>query len=291
MSSAPEESVPISAVTASFFPDGGQPFDDASKAQALIPRKLQDLGALTLPLEMQGILAGLPHGYVAEIVGRTAAAGEQLGLAFTAVRDAEVWLWASIDPEQESRRAIAGRALAEAAGLWSISAGHAAANVVARIIRAHKGAVYLDKALGWNGWPAPFVETRETNLSLNKDTVKKLRRAARETGEGSLVDLAEPLGQLVAGDAWVALEERRHVGYHRWRPQSLVGGVATINPWVDHGDGTLSMEAGHHSGHTPPTLKAVVTEAREGYDALSDAMEAVLQAFAPALASVGVRAR
>jgi len=290
VSDANPKSVPVSAVIPTFFPKGGQGFDAAGIAQADISQAWQNLGIYVVPYEIRGITAGLPHGYMTEVIGRSAAAGEQLGLAFAAVRDAEVWQRTVPEPRQENRRAVAGRALAEAAGLWSISAGHAVTNVVARVVRAHQDSRYLDAALGWTQPPEPFGTDPKLNLnlSLNRDTVKALRRAAKETGVPSLADLVEPLRDLIVSDAWKALEQRRHVGYHRWRPQTVAGGVSTTNPWVDQGDGSVSMTVSIGATHEPPPLETVVTEAREGYDALSSAMAEILATLPDALAGVGV---
>lgn len=194
MEDTSRESVAVGAVLATFFPDGGKPIDEADKGQFQVPMEWQNLAAVAQVAEVRGILAGMPLGYMAELLGRAAAAGEQLGLALTAVRDAEVWR--DIEPEhgQENRRGIAGRALAESSGLWSISAGHAVANVVARVVRAHSLSIHLDKAFKWDGPREPYVMTRHSNLSLNAFTVKALVRAASATAALPLKTLVDPPG-------------------------------------------------------------------------------------------------
>jgi hypothetical protein len=89
------------------------------------------LGAQYEWAEVHGVSKGLPHGYFADLLGRAAAAGEQLGLAFAALRYAEIWRDTAAEPTGETHRNVAGRAIAEASGLWAVSAGHAAVNVVA----------------------------------------------------------------------------------------------------------------------------------------------------------------
>lgn len=287
MNDAPQNSNVVSAVLGSFFLTGGKEIGE-DRAPFEVSLNWQQLGALADSSEPHGTLAGMPLGYMAELLGRAAAAGEQLGLALTAVRDAEVWVGFDPDRGDENRRVIAGRALAEASGLWAVSTGHAVTNVVARVIRAHKRAVHLDKAFGWAGPPLPFVEERHSNLSLNLSTVSALKRAAGETREQALRSIVEPLDQLVGSAAWLALVTRRDLGYHRWRPQSVDGGALTTNPWVDQGDGTSVLSIGMSSGHVPPDIGILVRESRAGYDTLSSAMATILQMLPMAMQSSGI---
>lgn len=289
MAQSAEDSRVVAVALGSLFPgDGGKPIGDTDRTQFKVSSDWQLLAARAQFAEPRGVLAGMPRGYMAELLGRAAAAGEQLGLALTAVRDAEVWR--DITPElgQENRRVLAGRALAEASGLWTISAGHAAVNVVARVIRAHHDATHLDKALRWHGPPEPFMHTRDSNLSINAETVKALSRAARESTEPPLTALVTPLRALVADRDWGALTARRDVGYHGWRPQSIEGGALTTNPWVDTGEHTMSLSVGITSGHVPPTLESLVQESRAGYDVLSVAMGKVFDALPAAMISANI---
>lgn len=112
--------------------DVGKPFTDEDRGQAMISHDWQMLGAQYEWAELHGVTRGLPHGYFADLLGRAAAAGEQLGLAFAALRDAEVWRDAAVEPSSASRRTIAGRAMADASGHWAVSAGRAAVNVALR---------------------------------------------------------------------------------------------------------------------------------------------------------------
>lgn len=289
MAPSSNDSRVVAVALGSLFPgDGGKPIEDTDRNQFKVSSDWQLLAAHAQFAEPRGVLAGMPRGYMAEMLGRAAAAGEQLGLALTAIRDAEVWQDITPEPGQENRRILAGRALAEASALWSISTGHAAANVVARVVRAHSDATHLDKALRWNGPPEPFVHTRDSNLSLNAETVKSLSRAARESAEPPLSALVAPLRALVADRNWGALTLRRDVGYHRWRPQSIEGGALTTNPWVDTGEHTLSLSVGITSGHVPPILESLVQESRAGYDALSTAMGEVFDALPAAMISANI---
>lgn len=289
MSETPDGFV-TSAVLSTFFPDG-EPAGRTDARQFHTSQRWQQLGHGAQTAEIHGALAGKPLGYVAELLGRGAAAGEQLGLSLTAVRDAEAWVAIAPKPGQENRRTIAGRAMAEASGLWSLSAAHAAINVVGRVVRMHGSTEPFDTKLKWKGLPDPFVENKKSNLSFNEPTVQVLADAAAATTSTPLTALVAPLTALVGNPAWTALMNRRNVGYHRWRPQSVSGGASTTNPWVDTGDGSGSqtMSIGVSPSHVPPALEPVVAESRAGHDALSQTMADVLDALPAALESFGIK--
>jgi hypothetical protein len=268
--------------------DVGKPFTDADRVAAMVPHDWQMLGAMYEWAEIHGVTSGLPHGYLSDLLGRAAAAGEQLGLAFAALRDAEVWRDTKVGPEYESRRTIAGRAMAEASGLWAVSAGHAAVNVVARVVRIHSNAAGLDTPLRWDGLPKPFDAGREANLSLNAEIVQHILKAAKTTGELALVEFVEPLHTLTRDLAWAALKKRRDAGYHRLRPQSIDGGVPSENPWIaDTAAGALTMSVSMFSSYIPPTIDDVVEEAEAGYGALSSAMRNVHDRLPAAMRAAG----
>lgn len=280
----------VAAVVGTLSPgDVGKPFTDPDRTRAMVSHDWQMLGAQYEWAEIHGVSKGLPHGYFADLLGRAAAAGEQLGLAFAALRDAEVWRDLVTKPATVNHRSIAGRAVAEASGLWAVSAGHAVVNVVARVVRIHSKAAGLDAKLRWTGLPAPFDSGRRANLSLNPETVKYILAAAGQTGEGALADLVEPLDDLVKSAAWAALVARRDAGYHRLRPQSIEGGVPSANPWAtDQAAGTLILSVSTFSDYVPPVLEEVVAETHGGYEALSSAMRDVHDRVPEALRAAGV---
>ncbi|MEJ1816066.1 hypothetical protein [Clavibacter michiganensis] len=290
MDQEPPNSKLSSAVIGTLFPgDSGQPFTNADQEQLSVSQDWQMLGALYEFAELHGVTKGLPNGYLADLLGRAGAGGEQLGLAFAARRDSEVWRHTTPEPKQEARRNIAGRAMAEASGLWALSAGHAATNVVARVVRIHKGSTRLDKDLNWTGLPVPFDHGRFANLSLNFATVKHIRRAAATTGESDLAALVEPLSLLARSPAWLALVARRDIGYHRLRPQSIEGGVPSQSPWVtDESSGTLTLSVSTFSNYVPPALEDIVDEAVAGYDALSSSMRKIRDRLPAAMRAAGV---
>lgn len=280
----------VAAVIGSLSPgDVGKGFTPSDQALAQIPHDWQILGASYPWAELHGAINGLPNGYAADLIGRAAAAGEQLTLAFAAVRDAEVWQDTEVPMAEENRRNMAGRAMAEASGLWAVSAGHAITNVAARIVRLHTAASSLDKKLKWLGAPAPFDPGREANLSINSKTVNAILNAAKLTTEPALIALVRPLHTLVGSTAWQATTARRDAGYHRLRPQSLDGGVPTQNPWTESDNtGSATMSVYEAASYTPPALEDVVAEARAGYDALSLCMDQMLDSLPKALSAAGV---
>jgi hypothetical protein len=280
----------VAAVVGSLSPGNvGKDFTTSDKAFAQIPHDWQMLGASYQWAELHGAISGLPNGYAADLIGRAAAAGEQLALAFAAVRDAEVWRDTSVRPVQASRRSIAGRGMAEASGLWAVSAGHAITNVASRVVRLHKLASDLDKKLKWSVPPAPFDPSPKANLSINTPTVNSIMSVAKRTAEPALIELVQPLDVLVSSAAWRATTARRDAGYHRLRPQSLAGGVPARNPWSENAaTGSTTMSVYESATYVPPALEEVVAEARAGYNALSLCMDQMLKSLPTALDAVGV---
>lgn len=283
--------VVAAAVVGTLAPgDGGKPFTDADRKRAMVPHDWQMLGAHYQWAEIHGVTKGLPYGYFSDLLGRAAAAGEQLGIAFAALRDAEVWRDSEAEPHTSTRRSISGRAMAEASGLWAVSAGHAAVNVVARVVRLHPAAATgLDRKLGWAGFPIPFDSGRSANLSLNVQTVKTIRTAASQAAESALAELVQPLCELAEDVAWAALVARRDAGYHRLRPRSIEGGVPSGSPWVaDKTSGSMTLSVSTFSEYAPPALEDVVHETQAGYDSLALAMKQVHDRLPAALSAAGV---
>lgn len=279
----------VAAVAASLGPGAARPLNERERAQETVAVDWQMLGAQYEWAEIHGVTKGRPHGYFTDLVGRAAAAGELLGLAFTALRDAKAWRDTPPRPENRIRRSIAGRALAEASGLWAVSAGHAAVNVVARVVRLHSDAKSLDRKLKWTGLPTPFDTGRPAHLSLNDATTTAIIGTARHTNESALVALTDPLDALTRHAAWATLVARRHADSHRLRPQSIEGGVPSESPWThDPTAGTLTLGATTTPAYRPPVLEDVVHETQAGYDALSSAMRDVHDRLPAALVAVGV---
>lgn len=279
----------VAAVVGTLSPgDVGKPFSDADRVRAMVPHAWQMRGAQYEWAEIHGVSMGLPHGFFADLLCRAAAAGEQLGLAFAALRDADVWRDNATEQASTSHRNIAGRAIAEASGLWAVSAWHAVANVVARVVRIHDRGAGLDKKLRWSGLPVPFDSGRSANLSLNAETVTRIMAVARQTGESTLVEFVAPLDALTNDPSWAAIVARRDAGYHRIRPQSIAGGVPPGNPWAaDQSSGGLTLSVSTFKRYFPPVLEDVVAETQAGYDALSAAMREINDRLPAALRAAG----
>ena len=71
--------------------------------------------------------------------------------------------------------------------------------------------------------------------------------------------------------------------FHRWRPQSVDGGVATSNPWEQTADGNFQLTMYATSQHQPPDTEEVVQEASDGLEALAEAMSDWLAAWPDAI--------
>jgi hypothetical protein len=84
--------------------------------------------------------------------------------------------------------------------------------------------------------------------------------------------MADRVVALTRDPRWVALTSRRHVDFHRWRPQSVAGGVATFNPWEQAADGNSKLTMYGTSRHQPPDAAALMHEASAGLAALTEAM-------------------
>ncbi len=183
MSGRPPEARVAAAVISTLAPDGGgRRFTDADRARAAVPHAWQMRGAQSHWSEIHGVANGLPRGYVSDLLARAASGGELLVLAFAALMDAEQWLEANGDPTSVSRRSLVGRGLAEASGLWSLSAGHAAVNVAARVVCISEGALSLEKG-SRTSLPTLFDQTLQANLSLNPKTIACVVAAAEQTGD------------------------------------------------------------------------------------------------------------
>jgi len=137
---------------------------------------------------------------------------------------------------------MAQRAMAELANYYLLSVGHAVANVTGRTLALDttRHPQLLDALGSW--FPVGSEESRDW-LSLNRDTVRPLRRLAK-TGSAAIQVIAEPATALVQAPEWQELSRLRGAHYHRRRPQSAgVVGVPLASPWT-FGDGVARMGLG-----------------------------------------------
>lgn len=90
----------------------------------------QDYGPYADFSELHTARRGAVLGRLAEVLGRIATAGEQLGLAWTCEQEALRWL--ETGEQQPLSRSVAARALAEMTGYYALSAAHGLGNATLR---------------------------------------------------------------------------------------------------------------------------------------------------------------
>jgi hypothetical protein len=115
-----------------------------------------------------------------------------------------------------------------------------------------------------------------------------LQEAAGVAGDPAAIRLADRVVDLTKDPRWIALSNRRDVDFHRWRPQSVDGGVATSNPWEETEGGASKLTMYATSQHQPPDTEVLMQEASDGLDALAEAMGDWLATWPSALRGLGV---
>lgn len=264
------------------------PWPEPLPATAQTALDWQSIGQNVNFFELHGFTLGLEEGRVAELVGRIAAAGEQLGLAWTCEQDMRRWL----DPSApRDRFSASSRALAEITGYYAMSAGHGLANVTLRTLLVHpEAAAVIDQTMDGKrakGF-APFSDAPAAWISLNKRAALQLQAAGAIVGQHSVNCMTERVAALAQDPRWIALISRRNVDYHRWRPQSVAGGVPTSNPWERTGSGARMLAVGETSQYQPPDAEVVIQEAAAGLTALTEAMRDWLANWPGAIRDLGV---
>jgi hypothetical protein len=196
------------------------------------------------------------YGRGRELAGLIADGGERLALALASVTEAELWhiYRQDIPPEvrklgEMERRSVnasnemAHRAMAELASYYLLAAGHVLVNVTVR-------ALALDTQLHpklldvLGSWYPVGSAGRDDWLSLNTETVRRLRRVARQAAKPAAQGLTESATALLMSPAWQEVDQLRGAHYHRRRPQSAgIDGVPLASPWT-FSDGVSRMVAG-----------------------------------------------
>lgn len=249
-------------------------------------RERQKMGVWAQMVEIHGMTHGLPEGRLTEMVGRIAAAGEQLGLASTCSREAHRWL---AQPEDDVSRPIAARSLAEMTGYYALTAAHGLGNITLRTLLLNNAAAASINAKykKAEGFP-PFTDDREAWRPLNPSLVEALDVAAQAVRQATVTALVGVLADLVHDPRWIALEGRRNIDFHRWRPQSVAGGVPQENPWVALPAGQRMMTVRVNNGYVVPDHEALIMEADDALGALAASMDRWLEQFAHATRDLGV---
>jgi hypothetical protein len=230
----------------------------------------QTAGVQAQWLEIHGVLKGAGEGRVSELVGRAAAAGEQLGLAWTLDQELQRWYAAADDHPGLS---MAARALAEMCGYYVLSAAHGLGNITVRTLAVNEAsAKELDQRRPRaQGFP-PFSERREAWPPFTRALAMDARAAGRATGEPSVNALCDVLVNLVEDARWNDMERQRHDDYHRWRVQGLPGGtVPRRSLWDRPSAGSMRLSGGGNF-YEPVDHRALATIAGDALDALGDAM-------------------
>ncbi len=283
------EDVEITAELLSSLSSGvdPEPWPKTLPLAAQVAMDWQNLGPRSTFAEVHGRAAGLPQGRLAEIIGRIAAAGEQLGLAWTHEQD--MLRWNHPDARNRQARTLAARSLAEIVGYYAISAGHGLTNITLRTLLIHEDAatVINGKYQGAKGFE-PYADTRDAWRPLNERGAELLQQAAGVTAQPATIRLADLVADLTQDPRWVTMAGRRDVDFHRWRPRSVTGGVATSNPWEVTEGGAFQLRAYVTSQHRPPNTDLLMQEASAGLAAVSEAMRDWLTTWPAALRSLGV---
>lgn len=247
----------------------------------------QTMGMYAPIAEMHGARQGALQDRMSELMGRAAAAGEQLGLAWTL--DQELQRWHAADSDSHPGRSMATRALAETCGYYLLGAAHGLGNLTARtlVLSNAAGAVLNTRRPRANRFP-PFSAEREAWPPLNRKLADHLVEAALATGDAAAIALCEVVVGLLDDHRWEALVQRRDVDYHRWRPQGLPsGGVPQRTLWDNAGTANRSLSFGG-TFYEPVDHDDLCLTPGEAMEALGTAMDAWSDRWPAALAAVGV---
>jgi hypothetical protein len=184
-----------------------------------------------------------------ELAGFMGGTGEQLGLACLA--DHEFSGWASADlsaaPAHEKVAAeMAQRALAELESYYVIGAGHALANLTARVLALDPGLQeHLATAKYIKSSFQPLSDARKDWVSMNSDVARALQKVAAKSDMPSFIHLADPAVELAGSEPWRALDRVRGEHFHRWRSQSIgMTGSPKSSPWSPGLGNYRTMEVG-----------------------------------------------
>lgn len=227
--------------------------------------------------EMQSVFNGIVQNRATELVGRIAAAGEQLVLAGAAYRDARSWQY-----HEGLTASVAGRALTEMVAYFAYGAAHGIINSTARLFAMERRSHELFKQ-GKNGKPSnnegfpPFGTKSGHWISFNSNNIDLIRNATSHHPEAS--SLLEVLEGLNSDKLWTDMISRRHNDFHRWRPQSSGAGVAPESQWHDVSEDTQVLLIYDANLYTPEPLETFVREAGFGLETLTTAMGAWIDQY------------
>ena len=258
-----------------FFAGGDDSPPDSQRLRWETAREWQHSGQQWDLAEIRASTAGVTRGRMTELVGRMAAAGEELGLACTAALEASRWRarW------DEERAHMAARAMADLTAHYCLLVGHGLVNMTARLMHLRGELAYdqAKKPYRIAVESPPFTE-HGAWLAMNAENVRELRRDAAASNTPELIELAALLVRLEQNQTWREVVGRRNTEFHRMRPQTIDGGVPQVNPWVQYSEATDEHESGWHmefgNPQNPytPDVAQLVDESEVALDALVDIM-------------------
>lgn len=156
-----------------------------------------------------------------ELHGLMGAIGEQLGLACTIERDVQRFL-ATADERTPEHQRLIQRALAETSGYFVLGAIHSVGNLVLRLLLLNaSAAATVNGKYGQAGGFPPLSDNREAWRTLNPGLVTNLAAAAKVSGNQVMTQAVTAVQALQASPAFIDLDNRRGMDYHRRRPQSV----------------------------------------------------------------------
>ena len=184
---------------------------------------------------------------------------------------------------------MAARALAEMCGYYAISAAHGLINVTLRTLLFFPACAHainrVKKYKKAKGFP-PFSRATAAWVPFNGNEVDLLRPAASAANDERVTTWFEIVDALAEDPSWKALTMRRHEDFHRWRPQSISGGVAPQDPW-EYGPGFASLSWYASSQYQPLDPSVLVAEAQQGLEVLGNAMGDWMGTWPAALKALG----
>lgn len=248
----------------------------------------QKIGAHAIWAELHGTKAGADRDRMYELVGRVASAGEQLGLGWSFLREAEFW-HAAGTADDEAQRATAIRGLSEVTRYFGLAAGHGVANCTIRtLVLESQARTLLNARYKAASGFQPLDHNQRAWLAYNESVVDSIQNAADAAGSQALKDLAACLATCLSDSRWTQLAAMRAVDFHRWRPQSIPGGVPTQSAWSKPSEGSWRLTMYTNNPFPPPDPQASFEAARDGLDALAEMMDTWLARWPAALRDAGV---
>jgi hypothetical protein len=272
----------VGMVVPTLFSGRVEELDDFDQTVVETALAWQKMGEDASFREMSAVANGAEPGRVFTMFGRIASAGEQLGIAGTACRDARAWLDQGL-PDDRAR--LPARALAEVAGYYALSTAHGLVNIAARLLALEtRSRAILGKTHPQSKGFPPFDERYDHWLAFNAQSIASLEKAA-DHHQPEVLQLVRLLRTLVDDERWSKLVGRRNTDFHRWRPQSVQGGVATSSPWVDYGDYQV-LAVYQSETHQPDDHRLIIAEASASLEILEETMRAWNEVFLGALSGV-----